>query len=186
MRQAPFGLSRHFIRLQMNFRLAWAPGEAVKQDPELEKHLSDTEFTSAAAELPPYRLEDQIGFKLRLANQRHLEIFARHIDGLTPTQFAVMAKLSDSGEVSQNRLGRMAGMDAATTKGVVDRLARRDLVRTRPSETDKRRLLVFLTPRGRALIEEAVTEARIVTEETLRPLTGTERTRLLELLGKLA
>ena len=32
-----------------------------------------------------YALEQQIGFKLRLANQRHLEIFNRRMPDITPT-----------------------------------------------------------------------------------------------------
>ena len=44
---------------------------------------------------PPYLLEKQIGFKLRLANQKHLEIFAKMMPDVTPTQFAVLAKLLD-------------------------------------------------------------------------------------------
>ena len=61
-----------------------------------------------------YALEQQIGFKLRLANQRHLEIFNRRMPDITPTQFAVLAKLRDEARISQNHLGRLVGMDAAT------------------------------------------------------------------------
>ena len=75
-----------------------------------------------------YALEQQIGFKLRLANQRHLEIFNRRMPDITPTQFAVLAKLRDEARISQNHLGRLVGMDAATTKGVIDRLREHDLL----------------------------------------------------------
>ena len=30
-----------------------------------------------------YQLEDQVGYKLRLASQRHLEIFSRHLPDMT-------------------------------------------------------------------------------------------------------
>ena len=60
-----------------------------------------------------YALEQQIGFKLRLANQRHLEIFNRRMPDITPTQFAVLAKLRDEARISQNHLGRLVGMDAS-------------------------------------------------------------------------
>lgn len=133
-----------------------------------------------------YCLEQQIGFMLRLANQRHLEIFARNIPDLTPMQFAIMVKLADVGENSQNQLGRLAGMDAATTKGVVDRLTLRGFVGTRPSDTDKRRLLVFLTAAGEAMVANATRRAARVTEQTLTPLSVPERRRLLALLSKLA
>lgn len=48
-----------------------------------------------------YKLDDQIGFKLRVANQKHLEIFAHEMPDLTPRQFAVLAKLTEVGPLSQ-------------------------------------------------------------------------------------
>ena len=95
-----------------------------------------------------YRLEDQIGFKLRLANQKHLEVFSRLMPDVTPTQFAVLAKLNETGSISQNHLGRLVGMDAATTKGVVDRLKKKGFLVSAQSQKDLRRLDISLTPEG--------------------------------------
>ena len=78
-----------------------------------------------------YHLQDQVGFVLRKAHQRHVAIFASHIADLTPPQFAALAKLSDVGETSQNQLGQLIAMDAATVKGVIDRLKSRGLVHFR-------------------------------------------------------
>ena len=133
----------------------------------------------------PYRLEDQIGFKLRLANQRHLEIFAGEMPDLTPRQFAVLAKLADEGTLSQNHLGRLVAMDAATTKGVVERLARKGFIVTTPSPTDRRRLEISLTEAGRAFLAEAVPVAARISDRTTKNLTPRELDRLLALLDKL-
>jgi len=132
-----------------------------------------------------YRLEDQIGFKLRLANQRHLEVFARQMPDVTPTQFAVLAKLREGGVISQNRLGRLVGMDAATTKGVVDRLHKKGFVQRVPSRSDMRRLEISLTPEGRDFAARAVQTGTDISRETLGRLTPREVTRLLGLLDKL-
>ncbi|GAB4389173.1 MarR family winged helix-turn-helix transcriptional regulator [Albidovulum sp.] len=132
-----------------------------------------------------YRLEEQIGFKLRLANQRHLEIFSALMPDLTPTQFAVLAKLGDVGAVSQNQLGRLVGMDAATTKGVVERLLRKGLVATRPSATDRRRLDVSLTGAGAARLAEALPVAAEISARTARNLSPRELQRLLSLLDRI-
>ncbi len=136
-------------------------------------------------ETPKYRLEDQIGFKLRLANQRHVEIFAAEMPDLTPRQFAVMAKLLDEGTLSQNHLGRLVAMDAATTKGVVERLARKGLIATIPSPTDRRRVEISLTGAGRAHMQGAVATAARISERTARNLSPRELARLLALLDKL-
>jgi MarR family transcriptional regulator, lower aerobic nicotinate degradation pathway regulator len=132
-----------------------------------------------------YRLEDQVGFKLRLANQRHLEIFNRQMPDITPTQFAVLAKLRDEVKISQNQLGRLVGMDAATTKGVVDRLRKKGLVQSTPSETDMRRLDISLTQAGQDFAAQAVQTAFAISAETVSNLTPREVERLLALLDKL-
>ncbi|MCB2099479.1 MAG: MarR family transcriptional regulator [Rhodobacterales bacterium] len=133
-----------------------------------------------------YVLEEQIGFILRQVSQRHATIFAEHmVDGLTPTQFSALCRLRDAGPCSQNRLGRLTAMDAATIKGVVDRLSKRGLVVSGPDATDGRRLLVDLSPQGRKLIDQAVPRAREITTRTLDPLNAANRAVLLRLLKQL-
>lgn len=138
-----------------------------------------------------YRLDEQIGFLLRRATQRHLAIFAAGMGGrsggpdLTPMQWAVLAKLHETGPSAQNLLGRNTAMDAATVKGVVDRLVARGLAETRPDPADGRRRTVALTEEGRQLVERLTPYADAVTEETLAPLTATECDQLAALLKKL-
>lgn len=139
-----------------------------------------------AAMLDTYKLDEQIGFRLRLAMQRHTSIFFAHMDtGLTQTQFAVLARLWERDECSQNELGRLAAIDSATIWGVVRRLQGNGLVQTAPHPSDRRRLMVSLTPDGRALVETAIAKASRSNEETLAPLTKSEQDALIKLLGKL-
>ena len=139
-----------------------------------------------AGKASAYKLDKQIGFLLRKANQRHTSIFANIMAGdITPMQFAAMAKLSELGEVTQNRLGRMVAIDAATIKGVVDRLTARGLVSTKSDPSDRRRIVVSLTREGMALLADTVPAALAITEETLSPLNADERKALTRLLLKL-
>ena len=133
----------------------------------------------------PYRLDEQIGYVLRRVTQRHLAIFAGAIPEVTTTQFAVLARLVEAGPVSQNQLGRAAAMDAATIKGVVDRLARLGLVTTAADPADRRRLTVALSDAGEALYADRVRTALQVSDETLAPLTAEERGTLMALLVRL-
>ncbi len=123
----------------------------------------------------PYRLDDQVGFLLRRASQRHLAIFSRKIPELTSMQFATLAKLNEAGALSQNALGRLTAMDAATIKGVVDRLGKRGLVQTENDKTDRRRTIVSLT----------VCAAASSPSNISRPLSDADQAIFLHLLRKL-
>lgn len=134
---------------------------------------------------PAYNLDDQIGYVLRRVTQRHLAIFSEAIPEVTTTQFAVIARLSETGPTSQNQLGRATAMDAATIKGVVDRLARLGLVATGADPDDRRRLIVTLTAEGTALYAQRVETALKISADTLAPLTPTEQSALTVLLARL-
>lgn len=132
-----------------------------------------------------YALDDQVGFLLRRVTQRHLTIFNEAIPEVTTTQFAVLAQLSALGPLSQNHLGRVTAMDAATIKGVVDRLTRQGLVETAPDPEDRRRLTVSLTEAGAALFAARLETGLEVSARTLEPLTPAEQALLLALLARL-
>jgi MarR family transcriptional regulator, lower aerobic nicotinate degradation pathway regulator len=135
---------------------------------------------------PLYILDEQIGFILRQVWQRHATIFARDIGiNLTPTQWAALAKLTETGACSQNQLGRLTAMDVATIKGVIDRLTARGLTETRPDPADGRRLLVSLTRAGQQMAEKAAPNALAISRETLAPLDAKERDTLVALLNRL-
>lgn len=136
---------------------------------------------------PEYLLEDQVGHLLRRAHQRHTAIFQATIGDqqLTPLQFAAMMKLADVGEASQNHLGRLTAMDAATMQGVIKRLIARDLIARRPDPDDRRRLLLTLTEAGTALVDEATVRGHRISAETLEPLSPAERQTFLKLLRRL-
>jgi MarR family transcriptional regulator, lower aerobic nicotinate degradation pathway regulator len=133
-----------------------------------------------------YVLDDQVGFLMRVAMQRHTAIFmSRMIESLTQTQFAALAKLYEVGPCSQNHLGRLIYLDAATIKGVVDRLSLRGFLTALADPVDRRRRAVALTERGRAVTEAAMKIAAEITAATLAPLTADEQRMVAILLKKL-
>jgi len=142
---------------------------------------------AAAAPGGGYALDEQVGFLLRVAMQRHTSIFtSRMIEGLTQPQFAALAKLYEVGPCSQNHLGRLIFLDAATIKGVVDRLALRGFLTAVADTKDRRRRAVALTEQGRKATEAAMVVAGEITAQTLAPLTEEERRVAARLLKKLS
>jgi MarR family transcriptional regulator, lower aerobic nicotinate degradation pathway regulator len=143
-------------------------------------------ITTAKPRLGTYCLDEQVGFILRQVNQRHAAIFAAKIGcDLTAMQWAVLSKLREIGATSQNQLGRDTAMDVATVKGVVDRLTGRGLTHIALDPDDARRRLVDLTPKGAALVDAQVAQARAITDETLAPLSAKDRATFMSLLTKL-
>jgi len=143
--------------------------------------------TSRAAAERPYRLEEQVGFLLRVANQRHAAIFqAMAPDGLTRTQYAALVQLAERGDCSQNELGRRTAMDVATVKGVVDRLKAKGMVRATPDPADRRRTVLSIAPAYRAEMSRLFADGHAITEATLAPLSEAEAATLVALLRRIA
>lgn len=133
-----------------------------------------------------YRLEEQVGFILRQASQRHASIFAARIpEQLTTTQFATLVRLQEVGPCSQNQLGRLTAMDAATIKGVTDRLIQRGFVEAKVDPEDGRRRMLALTPQGLDVAARAVPVGLEISAETLEPLSAEEQAQFMKLLHKL-
>ena len=152
----------------------------------LRRHKLNVLPSPDAAEQSRYVLDEQVGFLMRIAMQRHTSLFAaRMVESLTQTQFAALAKLHDVGPCSQNHLGRLIYLDAATIKGVVDRLGARGFVTALNDPDDRRRRAVTLTERGRQVTEAAMAVAADITAETLAPLSADEQRTVEKLLKKL-
>ncbi|GHD59412.1 transcriptional regulator [Thalassobaculum fulvum] len=135
-----------------------------------------------------YVLEDQVGHLLRRAHQRATQIFLETFDaaGLTPTQWAALARLGEEGAASQNHLGRLTAMDPATVQGVIQRLEKRGLIDREPDPDDRRRTRLKLSAEGAELVARHTADAAKVSALTLAPLTAEEAESFLALLKKLA
>jgi DNA-binding MarR family transcriptional regulator len=131
-------------------------------------------------------LDEQVGYLLRLANQRHSAIFQNNAPlGLTPTQFATIVRLSQLGECSQNFLGRETAMDVATIKGVVDRLHKKGLIVLKRDPDDRRRVIVAIAPAHVSMIADLHASGHDISRATLGPLDADEQETFLRLLKKI-
>ena len=143
--------------------------------------------SDGAEETADYLLDQQIGFQLRRAHQHASGVFQSIMSEhkLTPGQFAVLVRVNEVGELTQNQLGRSVDMDTATVYGVVVRLEKRGLLERFPDETHRSRLHVRLSTAGRALELMCLAPAQQVSDTTLHSLSDEEGRQLLTLLNKL-
>lgn len=138
-----------------------------------------------------YLLDEQIGYRLRVANQIAVELFSQVLDPafgeetVTTAQFAVLVSLLRNTRVSQSELSSAVSMDMPTLNGVLKRLVARGWVEVAVAKTDKRFRVIDLTPSGRLLAGRLRSKGRVVSERILQPLNDIEGRQLLDLLSKL-
>ncbi len=97
-----------------------------------------------------------------LAWRREMGARLRDLD-LTPTQFDVLAALrwlSRDGAATQQMVADLAGIDRMMTSKVVQALERRGLLERSDHATDRRAIVLRLTPEGLALLTTAIGRTR--------------------------
>jgi DNA-binding MarR family transcriptional regulator len=115
------------------------------------------------------------------------EIYRRH--QVDSGEYRVLAALRRSGpkyRLTPTELYRSVLVSSATMTERLDRLERRGLVTRRPAARDRRSVLVELTPRGRAVIDQAHVDMLGTQAALLSGLSPGEQSSLAKLLGKLA
>ncbi len=132
-------------------------------------------------------LDESIGHLIRRAHQRasatFMTILADH--QFTPTQFFALARLRERGRLSQNRLGRLTAMDPATIQGVTRRLFDRGYIARTPDATDRRRMVLELTPEGNSVAERLLNGIDTVNGQILAPLAPEEQEQFRSLLKRI-
>ncbi|HEY53176.1 MAG TPA: MarR family transcriptional regulator [Caldilineae bacterium] len=100
--------------------------------------------------------------KLMRLNWLQHRRFAQEIADLklTVPQFFTLSTLeSFGGKASMGELARSTYQVSATMTGIIDRLVRDGLVERRRAETDRRSVVVVITPAGQKLVDQAWSRA---------------------------
>jgi DNA-binding MarR family transcriptional regulator len=120
--------------------------------------MADPEGGGGALPGDPLALERQVCFALVVASRSVLSVYRPLLDplGLTHPQYLVMLALWGESPLSVRAIGGLLQLDSPTLSPLLKRLATAGLItRTRSSE-DERQVDIELTPKGRALRQEAL------------------------------
>ena len=167
-------LAQLFARLGSTVTMLVRSRLASKEEPEVSKALQEV-FA-----------DECIRVVRRAVPPRVVRDTATTFTPFGQAVIAMLIRLGQVGQGSQNHLGRLAAMDVATAKGVVDRLKAKGLARSRPVPDERRRSVISLTTQGRALIDGLKQAGLEISAETLAPLDAAERQMLIRLLRKIA
>jgi len=113
------------------------------------------------------------------------EVRRRLADECTMPRFDLLANLERDDGQTLAALSRRMLVTAGNLTGLVDRAERDGVVERRPDPSDKRLSRVFLTGKGRDLVQALIPTHATHVSELLASLDAGERRELRRLLGKL-
>lgn len=105
--------------------------------------------------------------------------------GVTGPQWRVLAALNHQPGITQAVLAALLDVEAITVGRMIDRLQKAGLVERRPSPSDRRAWLLFITPDAVKLLDELAARAQAVMSETLANFAPEEFEILVGLLNRL-
>lgn len=94
--------------------------------------------------------------------------------GTTPREICVLGKALGA-ELTQSRLGELAGLDKTTMVVTMDKLEQAGLAERRPSTTDRRARIVAVTPAGEKLLAAGQTVVDQAHSDMLSALPAADR-----------
>lgn len=111
---------------------------------DLDRHLEDAGQSGLFTRLA------RVGLLLDAFQHRCLDEFGLHF-----VDFSVLRVLELGGDMSPSELAKVTLRSSGGMTQIIDRLVRAGLVGRTPSPSDRRKVVVALTPKGRLLVDKA-------------------------------
>jgi DNA-binding MarR family transcriptional regulator len=137
-------------------------------------------------DVEPLHILSRVSRLARRLDLDRVQAFARH--QLEGWEFDVLSALRRAGhpyELSPGRLIRQTLVTSGTMTNRVDRLERRGLVSRSPDPSDRRGVIVRLTPTGQQTVDAAMADLLDRERDLLAELSGAERDDLAAMLRRL-
>lgn len=147
--------------------------------------MSGRPLQGPGGRLHPGPLPGLIGYRLRLAQQAVFQDFAASVPGLSPGRVGMLLLVEANPGVTQSRLAQAVRRDRSTMVGVLDQLEAKGLIERRRGK-DRRTNGLWLTRAGRNRLAGAKRAIEAHEKRVAARLSPTERSRLLELLERIA
>lgn len=106
--------------------------------------------------------------------------------GMTPSQYLLFNVLWTEDGIGLGELGDRVTLDAATLTGLIDRMEKSGYVERRPNPSDRRSVLVFLTPKAREIGPKILVFAKELDSSLKERFTEEEMKTFEKVLNSLA
>jgi DNA-binding MarR family transcriptional regulator len=119
----------------------------------------------------------------QLAVLAQIERPVREAHGLSASGFQTLAILDGAGEALPGHvIAERLIVSSASMTSLVDTLERRGLVERHPHPTDRRKVLIQLTPDGQSIVDQQLPVIHAVINRAISTLTESDRAHLLDSL----
>ena len=132
-------------------------------------------------QLPVFYMEQIVRQYRQLATQS----LRAHHASLSVDQWVVLKQISENNGSSQVEIGSSTVKDAPTTTRIIDQLVGKNLVSKQLDPEDRRRYMVFVTEKGRQLIERLMPVVQEYRQVPLQGFSATEQKQLISLLQRM-
>lgn len=135
--------------------------------------------------------KEELALEAYIKLSRAAESVSMHINDhlkekqLTISQFGVLEALYHLGPLQPSQLGEKILKSSGNMTLVIENLVKRQLVKRNRREDDRRRIDIYLTPKGEALIAQIFPAHLAGVVDTLAALTREEQQQLAALCRKL-
>lgn len=131
------------------------------------------------------RRDESFGYLVNYCGRLFARALERRINryGLFPGQMPALLALWEREGISQAELCRIVQVEQPTMANTLNRMERDDLIRREPDPEDRRRMLIYLTDRARALEEPVTALAREANDAAGQNLSAEESREAMRLLN---
>jgi DNA-binding MarR family transcriptional regulator len=127
------------------------------------------------------------GYLFRRMQQIAVALFVEECKtfDLTPVQYAALVAIHTHPGIDATRLSAVIAFDRSTLGNVIERLEAKKLIERKPSPSDKRAKLLYLTRPGAVLLRDIAASVDRAQVRMLQPLKPADRKTLVALLSQL-
>lgn len=129
---------------------------------------------------------DELVTALLTASRVLIAVSARSLgeveDAITLSQFRTLVVLDTHGEINLNRLAELLDVNPSSALRMIDRLLTAELVTRHSNPTNRREVLLGLTPTGRRTVRRVTARRRAEIVRIVRRMPTTQHQRLIAAL----
>ncbi|MFD0696780.1 MarR family winged helix-turn-helix transcriptional regulator [Paenibacillus sp. GCM10027628] len=132
-------------------------------------------------------LDRSIGFNMGVAYRKLSNLLQNRLKEyeITPEQWSVLYQVERGNGLIQKEIAERTAKDKPTTTRILDQLEGKGFITKKTGENDRRSFAVYITDKGKSLIEQTLPIELKVVNDVKRCMSDSEYDMLLELLQRI-